>query len=242
MSLSSDEDFLDDEDKSMLTRIFDAPDERVFLKSLSAVLFLRLICPAIISPMEWGSLHQWSKLDSTVSSGRHHPSVTLRRSVDHPSSTSNATPHPLDSISPSSVQVSHDTHPIRRGRTISHDLSYASYKPPPSTSMIQGCPTAFLTILAFVLCDDEPRLRRSISLSAGATSSLASPTKSSVPKSSPGPRVQKDLLDYFKPPSNSLGNESDDALIATVKEIKKKFSLLAQSSDELAVSRNVVEL
>lgn len=38
--------------------LFDKPDLRVFNLSLTAILFLRLIGPAIISPIEWGVLHR----------------------------------------------------------------------------------------------------------------------------------------------------------------------------------------
>lgn len=37
--------------------IFDQPDARVFNLSLTALFFLRLICPAMISPVDWGIIH-----------------------------------------------------------------------------------------------------------------------------------------------------------------------------------------
>lgn len=56
----------------LMERIFDIPDEKVYLKSLSAVLFLRLICPAIISPMEWGALHHWAGRTPSQSISKLH--------------------------------------------------------------------------------------------------------------------------------------------------------------------------
>lgn len=130
----------------------DQPEYQVYFASMSALIFLRLICPAVISPVEWGAL-------STKSRGMDMPCKQLTHTLPQNNCVESSN-HTVDILS---VRKEQNSTAEPHHRSLSSDMSVFMHATPVAHSAVaseqeRAGAVATVILLAYILQSGELHL------------------------------------------------------------------------------------